>query len=234
MAERKNSARPSHTHGNGQDVHEQQHLVQRHRSLPRLGSQLVQLAGIPVQAVHHLPQRRRGLQRVPLRERRQVAAVVPQRRDKALVAVHEHPLSLVQVRRHGCLRSPSVPITIRSSFSRLAFSSNRGRLPSSAFFTPNRRPSWASASSLLSPAMMASASTSEPGISTRISISSRIPSSVYRWIWNSSISECSRMMASTARGYTFVPRTSFMSSTRPRIPPSYRSNVRPHEHLDPG
>ena len=45
------------------------------------------------------------------------------------------------------------------------------------------------------------------------------PSRVIR-IWNSSTSGNSRTIASIARGYTLVPRTIFMSSTRPRIPPS--------------
>ena len=44
------------------------------------------------------------------------------------------------------------------------------------------------------------ASTPVSGTSTITSISSRRPSSVNRWIWNSSTSGCSRMMASTARG----------------------------------
>src|SRR5438093_94598 len=37
-------------------------------------------------------------------------------------------------------------------------------------------------------------------------------------------------MPSIAAGKTLTPRTMSMSSTRPRMPPSKRRNVRPHSH----
>src|SRR5919198_682609 len=191
---------------------------------------VVELAGFQVQAVHDLPQRGQRFQRVALLERRQLSPVLRERALQRVVRIDE----LLLTRVHRSLRSPSDPITTLSSTNRFAFSSNRGSEPSSACFTPNRSPSCASARAFPRSRTIRSASALPSGISTRISISSRMPPSVYRWIWNSSISGNSRTMASTARGYTFVPRTRRISSTLPRIPPSYRSKVRPHEHADAG
>src|SRR5919108_968181 len=164
---------------------------------PQLRAQCVDLARIMVQTVHDLPQRGQGLHRVSLRERRELVSLLAEHSLQAPVALHQGLFRLVQLRAHVCLRSSSVPITMRSSSTRFAFSSNRGRDPMSTSFTPNRRPSCASASAVESAERIFSDSGSSagtPGSSTRISISSRIPSAVYRWIWNSSISENSRMI----------------------------------------
>ena len=66
-----------------------------------------------------------------------------------------------------------------------------------------------------------------------ISSSSRTSSSTPRRntsIWNSSTTAKRRTIPSSAEGNTLTPRTTSMSSTRPRMPPSRRANVRPHAH----
>src|SRR5207245_4141411 len=115
------------------------------------------LARVHIQTVHDLPQRREGLERVPLGERGQFVPRCLQHPRQLPIDVHQHALGFGEVFVHEVLhlvlhvwllRSPSVPIAIRSSSIRFAFSSNRGSVPVSACLTPNRRPSCASASFL--------------------------------------------------------------------------------------
>src|SRR5512133_3361264 len=128
---------------------------------------------------------------------------------------------------HG---QPPIGVSRRSTVRR-ALSSKRGSSPSWARSTSKRRPSWASASRS---AMSAQASSVTSGAgSTRRAIRSKWPSRVSR-SWNSSTAGNSRTIPSTARWYTLVPRTSFMSSTRPRMPPSYRSKPRPQGQREAG
>src|SRR6266571_4478984 len=183
---------------------EQAALLGRPGTGSRSSSQVVHLPRIHVQAVHDLPQRGQCFQGVPFLERRQLLPVPHQHVSERPVALHQPRLGVVQrpsrhVLHQDCpLSSPSPPIKVRSSTRRFALSSNLGSVPLSAWRTPNRRFSCASASSFSRRATRAPASTTSSGISTRISISSLRPSAVYRRIWNSSISGCSRTMASTA------------------------------------
>src|SRR5688500_17053810 len=95
---------------------------------PPLHAQLVDLPGVVVQAVGDLPQRGQRLGGVGPLERGQLVAVVAQ--DLGEPVVHLDQLLLVVGQLgHVCLISPSVPMTIRSSRTRLAFSSNRGSVP---------------------------------------------------------------------------------------------------------
>src|ERR1700674_2540601 len=135
------------------------------------------MPGVEVEAVDHLPERGHGLQRIAAFEGSQVFAVL-QHANQSLVALDQGSLGLAQFDAHRVLhaltlRSPAVPMTMRSSCSRFALSSNRGRLPFSTFLTPKRRPSWACESDLPSSTMMRSALVpSRSGISTSTSISS--------------------------------------------------------------
>src|SRR3989454_4174834 len=148
-----------------------------------LRADLVDVAGVKVETVDDLPQRRHGFQRVaPLKW----GEVVPfvQDPDQTLVGLDQGALGIAQLHAHRVLhavtlRSPAVPITMRSSCRRFALSSKRGRLPFSTFLTPKRRPSWACDSEVASSPRMRSALTpSRSGISTSTSISSWRPSAV--------------------------------------------------------
>src|SRR5205823_5792719 len=147
---------------------------------------------VHVEPVHDLPQGGHRLERVAVLERRQLVRVHLDHTRQLAVAVDELALRLGEFRVHVVLhaghdvvlRSPSVPMTMRSSTMRFALSSNRGSEPFSARLTPKRSDSCASASSFASAPHSASASTSADGTSTSTSIWSRRPSSVYRWIWN--------------------------------------------------
>src|SRR6267143_5623470 len=169
------------------------------------GADLVEVARVEVEAVGDLPERGHGLQRVAAFEGCQVLAVL-QHPDQALITLDQAALGFAQLHAHRVLhavtlRSPAVPMTMRSSCSRFAFSSKRGRLPFSTRLQPKRRPSCACESDLASSLTIRSALTpSRSGISTSTSISSWRPSAVYRCMRNSSISLYSRTIASTARG----------------------------------
>src|SRR5919201_6819137 len=147
------------------------------------GTDVVQIAGVEVEAVDDLPEGGHGLQRITTFEGRQVR-VFPQHAHERRVALDQGSLGSGQLNAHrvfhACvLRWPAVPTTVRSSCNRFAFNSKRGRLPFSTFLTPKRSPSCASASDLLSSRTIRSASTpARSGISTKTSISSCRPSAV--------------------------------------------------------
>src|SRR5207245_2054222 len=148
-------------------------------SLPRGASSspdVVKLAGVHVEAVGDLPERGHRLEAVPPRKGRQVGALA-QGLHQRLVAIDQDALALGELDAHhvlhaGTLRSPAVPITIRSSCSRFAFNSNRGSVPAATFCTPKRKPSWASASDLPSSLRLRLSSALGSGISISTSISS--------------------------------------------------------------
>src|SRR3979411_2212814 len=105
------------------------------------------MAGVEVEAVDHLPERGHGFQGVAPLEGSEVFAVL-QYADQSLVALDQGPLGLTQLDAHrvlqaDTLRSPAVPMTMRSSCKRFALSSKRGRLPVSTLLQPKRRPSCA-------------------------------------------------------------------------------------------
>src|SRR2546428_1881141 len=135
------------------------------------------------EAVVDLPQRRHGFQRIAPLKWGEVLAF-PQSSDETLVGLDQGALGIAQLHAHRVLhavtlRSPAVPITMRSSCRRFALSSKRGRLPFSTFLTPKRRPSWACDREVASSPRMRSALTaSRSGISTSTSISSLRPSAV--------------------------------------------------------
>src|SRR5439155_16906052 len=148
-----------------------------------LRADLVDVAGVKVEAVDDLPQCRHGFHRIAPLKRGEILAFL-QDPDQALVALDQGALGIAHLNAHRVLHavtlgSPPVPITIRSSCRRFAMSSNRGRLPFSTFLTPKRRPSWACDSDFASSARMRAAlASSLPGISTSTSISSCRPSAV--------------------------------------------------------
>ena len=107
-----------------------------------------------------------------------------------------------EVLHHACpLRSPSDPMTIRSSSTPLRLQLEPRKRP--VLDLPDAEPK-----PLVRVGQRAAevAQHARPnrrlgsGISTRTSISSRMPSAVNRWIWNSSTAGYSRTIASTARG----------------------------------
>src|ERR1700693_598257 len=144
---------------------------------------LVQVARVEVEAVDDLPECGDRLHRVAAFERCQVFAV-PEQPDEALIALNQRPLVLAELNAHGVLHarilsSPAVPMTVRSSCNRFAFSSNRGTLPFAALLAAMRRPSCACDSDFASAVRIRPGSMpSRGGISTSTSISSCRPSAV--------------------------------------------------------
>src|SRR5438132_8133655 len=147
------------------------------------GADVVELAGVQVETVDNLPECRHRFQPVAPCEWWKVIALAKSP-DQGLITLHQRLLAGGELYAHRIahqvdLRSPAVPITIRSSWRRLAFSSKRGKLPSSAFFTPNRSPSCASEREVDSFFRISSVwAPSPPGISTSTSLSSWRPSAV--------------------------------------------------------
>src|SRR5205823_5508759 len=103
------------------------------------GPHVVHLARVHIKPVHHLPQSGQRLQAVAPLIRRHLVPVhlerpvqVPVRVDQFLFCLREFGVHQV-AHGHGALRSPSVPMTTRSSTIRLALSSNLGSESSSAW-----------------------------------------------------------------------------------------------------